>query len=155
MQTRAEGPAEYLDLVTERLIPAVDSWPAATTMGVGADVLPRLRPSEAEGLESALAALGPLDGFRAKSGSEQDGLLRALESSEPAKFALLRQILYFAYYAQPAVISLLREKGYDIQETPQPHGYHMEPFDNDRVSKNGRGAWIPTSAVLKRVVSEI
>ncbi len=154
MRTSQASTAEHLDLVTERLIPADDLWPAASTMSVGADLLPRLRDSEAEVVEAALAALGSVEQFRAKSGTEQDELLRALEQSRPAQFELLRRVLYFAYYAQPAVIALLRAKGYDIQETPQPDGYRMEPFDRDRVPDNGRGVWIPTSAVLKRVVSE-
>lgn len=155
MSTKLGATADYLNLVTERLIPPTGHWPSATTMGVGADLLPRLRASEADGIEAALLELGSLKDFRSKSGPQQDELLRVLESSEPAKFALLRQILYFAYYAQPPVIALLRQRGYDIQEAPQPSGYHMAPFNDDQVPTSGRGAWIPTSAVLKRVVSEI
>lgn len=154
MKTNLQNTAEQLDLVAERLIPAAGPWPAASAMGVGADLLPRLRASEAQRVEVALSMMGSLQDFRAKSGDEQDELLRSLESSEPAYFALLRQVLYFAYYAQPAVVALLRQMGYDIQETPQPNGYHMAPFDEERVPKNGPGVWIPTSVVRKRFVME-
>lgn len=155
MKTNLPDTAEHIDLVAERMIPATGPWPAASAMEIGADLLPRLRDSESHRVETALAMLGPVDGFRAKSGEEQDQLLRSLEVSAPTLFAMLRQVIYFAYYAQPEVVALLRQKGYDIQETPQPNGYHMAPFDEERAPKNGRGAWIPTSAVRKRLVMEM
>lgn len=155
MQSSLQTAAVFLDAVTERLIPPTGAWPAATTMGVGADVLPRLRESERAALLSALEMLGTVEEFTARPGPGQDEALRGLEARNPQAFALIRQILYLAYYAQPRVVKLLQSMGYDIQETPQPHGYRMDPFNEERAQRNGPGVWIPTEAVRKRVVSEI
>jgi len=142
--------ALYLDLVTERMIPPEGPWPSAVDLRTGEDVLGHLRESERRLIVEALSELASYADFKSMSGHQRDSALHVLEQQNPPAFALVRQIAYLSYYAQPAVVTLLQEMGYDINATPGPNGYHMDPFSVSHLPMKRRGTWIPTEQVKIR-----
>lgn len=145
----AGGTAALLDAVCERMIPPTSRWPAASALGLGAALERHLRESEWTALLAALDRLGPDGRFLGLAGEEQDTRIAALESEHPEHFRVLRQLLYLGYYAQPAVVAVFRNLGFDVNDTPQPHGYAMAPFDLARVPAAGPGVFIPTGQVVR------
>ncbi|MFC5996442.1 gluconate 2-dehydrogenase subunit 3 family protein [Pseudonocardia hispaniensis] len=141
--------AALLNAAAERMIPATDTWPSATAIGMGEDVIAELRDAETAEVAAALARLSGAQDFRRMSPEAQDAALAALERDDPPGFGTLRQVIYLAYYAQPAVIEVLRRMGHDLNEAPQPDGYRMDSFDPGRVPQDGRGVWIPTEQVTR------
>ena len=85
----------------------------------------------ANALESVLGALSadPLSraagGFRALSPEDQDNAIRVIEKNIPADFGTFLEIVYLAYYSQPAVH---RRIGW-VGRPPQPEGFDLPPFD--------------------------
>lgn len=142
--------ALYLDLITERMIPPEGPWPSAVALRTGEDILGHLRDSERNAVVQALSQLGSYMVFERMSGSARDDALRTLEQQHPASFALIRQIAYLSYYAQPEVITLLQGLGYDINSTPGPTGYHVESFSVSHLPAKRSGTWIPTEQVKIR-----
>lgn len=146
---RGEAFITGLDFVADVLIPPSASWPAPSTLSVGADLAGRLREREIQLLTAALEFLEPLADFADAPSDERVRRVADLESKEPAVFDVLRRCVYYGYYAQPAVIRILREQGYDINESPQPKGYRMDPFNPNVVEKvdRRRVVWIPVERV--------
>jgi len=141
--------AAGIDVVADVLIPPVGAWPAPSALQVGADLVARLREREATVIAGALASLGAADEFAALPASDRIERIAALERDDPAVFEVLRRSVYYAYYAQPAVIRQLRAEGHDINEAPQPQGYRMEPFSAARVDgvDTRRLVWISADQV--------
>lgn len=138
-----------IDLVADVLIPPSGPWPAPSALGLGADLIGRLRERETQFIAEALAFLDAPDQFSELPPGDRVVRIAALESAEPAAFDVLRRCVYYAYYAQPAVIRALRGAGYDINESPQPEGYRMDPFTTDLVKNvdRSRAVWIPLEQV--------
>ncbi len=145
--------ARGIDLVADVLIPPTGLWPAPSALQLGADLVAHLRESEAARVRKSLALLGYPDDFDRVSVEDRIGRVVSLQETEAAAFDVVRRCVYFAYYAQPAVIRLLRELGYDINEAPQPHGYRMDPFTPAVVANvdTGRRIWIPADRVGTRL----
>lgn len=145
--------ARGIDLVADVLVPPAGSWPAPSALQLGADLVAHLRESEAAAVRDALALLDAPDGFAQASVDERTGRVARLQESDPAAFEVVRRCVYFAYYAQPAVIRLLQELGYDINEAPQPRGYRMDPFTPTVVANidTHRLIWIPADRVGTRL----
>lgn len=145
--------ARNVDLVADVLIPPSGAWPAPSTLQLGDDLVGHLRENEAAALSAAVDLLDVEQGFAEMSADERILRLRGLEVREPLMFEVLRRCVYFAYYAQPAVIRLLQEQGYDINESPQPDGYRMDPFTPEIVENvdRARPVWIPADRVGMRL----
>ena len=117
----------------DRLIPAVDDLPAAGQMGLGPEVerIAGEVPRYANALESVLGALATdllsraTGGFRALSPDDQDDAIRVIERNIPNGFGTFLEIVYLAYYLQPAVH---RRIGW-VGRPPQPEGFELPPFD--------------------------
>ena len=122
-----------LSEVMDRLIPAVDDLPAAGQMGLGPEVerMASEVPRYAAAFESVLGAMAtdPLSratgGFRALSPDDQDNAIRVIERNIPDGFGTFLEIVYLAYYSQPAV---QRRIGW-VGRPPQPEGFDLPPFD--------------------------
>ena len=122
-----------LSEVMDRLIPAVDDLPAAGQMGLGPEVerMASEVPRYGAAFESVLGAFAtdPLSratgGFRALSPDDQDNAIRVIERNIPDGFGTFLEIVYLAYYSQPAVH---RRIGW-VGRPPQPEGFELPPFD--------------------------
>ena len=143
------GTAELIDAICERMIPPTPRWPAASEIRLGAAIERHLRETEWVALTTALGQLCSKHNFTLLDDTEQDALISAFETEQPGSFGLLRQVLYLGYYAQPQVVSVFRDLGFDVNDSPQPNGYSMAPFDNRRVPIGGPGGWIPTREVVR------
>lgn len=142
-----------LDLVADVLIPPSGPWPAPSVLQLAEDLVSHLRENEAAILRAAVDLLNAPQSFREASAEERIRRIRDLEVREPLTFEALRRCVYFGYYAQPAVIRLLQELGYDINETPQPNGYRMDPFTPEIVRNvdTRRPVWIPADRIGMRL----
>lgn len=140
--------ARVLDAVADALIPPEGDWPAPSDLTVGADLAGHLRPEHLAQLTAAAAALPP--GFAEADPAARTDVLRRLETTDPAAFDLLRRACYLGYYARPEVVAVLRARGHDFAESPQPNGYAITPVDLAAVPQSGRGRYVPTSDVGSR-----
>jgi hypothetical protein len=118
------------------LIPAREDLPGAGDLGVAAAIerameqAPPLHRSLLDALRAIEFASGE-PGFLTHNTDKQEALLRAVETAEPACFALLVEHAYRGYYVLPAVQRALGLSG----EPPQPRGYHLAPFDPALLAK--------------------
>ncbi|MEJ1089518.1 hypothetical protein WDU99_14470 [Microbacterium sp. Mu-80] len=146
---RTDDLASAIDAVADTMIPPSGDWPAPSALQLGADLLPRLREDEREKVAGTIARLDAADGFAQASPAERISALTELSEADPVAFELLRRCVYYAYYAQPPVIRVMRAKGYDINEAPQPGGYRMDPITSEDLSRIDRSriVWIPADKV--------
>lgn len=144
---RSRISAELLDAVADALIPPGGRWPAPSALGLATDLTARLRVVEKRVVESALADIG--EDFLELGTAERASRLRAYETAEPLKFDQLRRMVYFGYYAQPAVVREWQRQGHDLNESPQPQGYRMDPFRIEQVAAvpPNRRVFIPADRV--------
>lgn len=132
---------------TARLIPAAGAWPGADEVGAAAYVDAAIGTTPAS-RQTVLRAIDRLDLLAAEAGhlsfadgptEMQDRFLRdlAAESDLAAAFQQVLELTYEAYYRDPRVCDVMRERtGFDSR---LPHlGSEMEPFDEsllERVAK--------------------
>lgn len=149
-----------VDALVDTLIPPEDGWPGSVDLGVAdtvakylvpeGDVValyPRFRGAEFLGLlQEALGAVvdAGLD--------DRVAVLSRFESERPALFARVRDFVYYAYYGTHEVvvqIQTLTRFGGDYHGATQPEGYvrSLEIW-GDRPTTT-RGAFVPTTAVLR------
>ena len=122
---------DLLTAVLNRIVPADDRFPGAGDLGGAAFVeravgnTLRLRRRFGDGLtriEIAAAGHGDTE-FPALSATEQDDILRQVESEYPAFFNDLVRQCYNFYYTNPEIFDLI---GYSM---PAPEDYKPLPFD--------------------------
>jgi hypothetical protein len=130
--TLTERQGQGLVAVLDTLLPGGEGFPSASTVDTSAFLLDQLGPGALQ--EWLLPLLSGLDDaaggdFAAGSAEQRDPLLQQLEAAQPLPFARLLALAYYSYYAQPAVIAAIQTLGHDYNQTPQPLGYAMAPFD--------------------------
>jgi hypothetical protein len=156
------------DAFVDTLIPPEDGWPDARTLGI-ADLASSYLVPDGEDLSfyphltlSQFAALldAEVGDLVAASDPEQIvGLdarvatVAAFEQRDPARFALVRDFVYFIYYGNGAVVRQIRDRtryGADFHGAPQPLGYAdvTEGWGDTRFTT--RGVFIATDAVTRR-----
>ncbi|MGF1646713.1 MAG: hypothetical protein ACFCVF_07325 [Kineosporiaceae bacterium] len=137
--------ADVLDAVADTMIPPEGDWPAPSALAVGADLADQLRHEHLALISDAAGTLPP--GFAEASLVVRTVVLRRLEQTDPASFDLLRRACYLGYYARPEVVAVLRARGHDVSESPQPNGYAIAPVDLATMPRTGRGRYVATSDV--------
>ena len=117
-----------LTAVLDRLIPAVDSLPAAGQMGLAPAVVRMAGGQErfwilfTRAMESFVSQ-NP--SFVTIDGDEQDRAIRSFEADSRRQFSVILDICYIVYYKDPAVHKRI---GWESR-TPQPDGNEMAPWD--------------------------
>lgn len=136
-----------LEAWTGRLVPAAGAWPGADEVGAAAYVDAAIATTPAA-RQTVLRTIDRLDVLAAEAGhpsfaegptETQDRILRdaAVDPELAAGFQQVLELTYEAYYRDPRVCDVMRERtGFD---STLPHlGSAMEPFDEsllDRVSE--------------------
>ena len=122
-----------LQVMMDRLLPAVDELPGAGEMGLASEVEQRARRHRPlrsaliavmDGLSMDMAAHAA-GGFKALSEEQQIESLLLLEEAMPEHFARLVALIYTTYYMQPEVDERIGWPGGAVQ----PEGFDVEPFD--------------------------
>ena len=129
-----ETQQRLLTAILNRIIPADDRFPGAGDLGV-ASYLDAVIGRSADLRRLFGEGLGQIEivsqerygqGFLNLPESQQETVLRQVESTHAEFFATLVLHTYSGYYTHPEVVRLL---GPDVRP-PQPAGYHLEPFDH-------------------------
>ena len=126
------GEADLLTAVLDTLLPGGEGFPSASGAGAGVFLLDQVRSSAPqEWLRPLLTGLDDAAGgdFTVRAAEQRTALLQECEVAQPLPFARLLALAYYSYYAQPAVIAAIQALGHDYNQTPQPLGYAMAPFD--------------------------
>jgi hypothetical protein len=126
------GQARDLTAVLDTLLPGGEGFPSASATDTSTFLLDQPAPSALkEWLLPLLSGLDDAAGgdFEAADAEQRTALLRQLEAAQPLSFNRLLALAYYSYYAQPAVITAIQALGHDYNQTPQPLGYAMAPFD--------------------------
>jgi hypothetical protein len=117
---------ELLERIVDAIIPGDGTFPSASSVGIQAKLLERghtmIGPDYIDQLLSALN-LADLDA---------DAIVAALTAYEtqwPDAFETLLTIVYMSYYECLEVKNAIRAIGHRYNDTPQPDGYPMSPFD--------------------------
>ena len=140
----AETPSFFVDSqfalmrsVLDRIVPASEDLPGAGELGVAAYIDRVVGPS-AELKRLFARGLIEIDiggqaqhseGFVALSNAEKDGVLRQVESREPAFFQELVRHTYYGYYSDPRIVEIL---GLEARP-PQPRGHVLEQGNLDLI----------------------
>jgi hypothetical protein len=132
-----------LQAVIDEIIPSGNGMPSASEVG-GVAYIEKLmidEPAMGRVIEECLTILNgnasSPDAFSKLPQPDRVATLKELERSSAARFALLRDSVYEAYYTRPQVWKLI---GYELFPTDHS-GPHMKPFDRsaiDIVSKKPR-----------------
>jgi Gluconate 2-dehydrogenase subunit 3 len=123
---------QTLIAVLDTLLPGGEGFPSASATDTTAFLLDQAGPAALR--EWLLPLLDDLDRaagghFAAHTPEQRAALLQHLERSQPLLFTRLLALAYYSYYAQPAVVTVIRFLGHDYNQTPQPLGYAMALFD--------------------------
>lgn len=135
------------------LLPGDGHFPSAAEVGVQWAVPERLtRMLGPDGAAAFIAAAS-----RAIAADDDaEAAARTLEAEQPAAFAALLRAVYLAYYEHPAVTAAIRALGHDYNDSPQPRGYAMDPFDPATdLPRAGSGHYVPTDAVRRLDLSTL
>jgi hypothetical protein len=146
-----------LAAVLDTLLPGGEGFPSASATDTAAFLLDQVGGAALE--EWLLPLLSGLDDaaggeFAAGTAEQRTALLQQLEATQPLPFAKLLALAYYSYYAQPAVIAAIQALGHDYNQTPQPLGYEMAPFDPanpTHLPAVPRGAYMRTLDIVRVV----
>jgi hypothetical protein len=146
-----------LAAVLDTLLPGGEGFPSASATDTAAFLLDQV--GSAARREWLLPLLSELDDaaggeFAAGDAEQRTALLQQLEAVQPLPFAKLLALAYYSYYAQPAVIAAIQALGHDYNQTPQPLGYEMAPFDPanpTHLPAAPRGSYMRTRDIVRVV----
>lgn len=145
----AKRVADVFAAFVDVLIPGDETYPAASAVGTQGLLLDRVRERLGhEAFPRVVDALGAE--FASADSAAQIEAVQRLEEDQPDLFRFLRWATYFAYYERPPVIAVLRSLGHDYNDSPQPLGYPMSPFDPARhLPATPRGSYKKTTDVAR------
>jgi hypothetical protein len=124
--------ALVLSKAVDGLLPGGEGFPRASQVDTPASMVAELDADALEEwLRPGLAALDNLAGgdFVAVDEQARVGALRRAQDEYGPFFDRLIDLSYYSYYAQPPVIAVVRSLCSQYNDTPQPRGYNMDPFD--------------------------
>jgi hypothetical protein len=127
-----------LTTLADAMVPGAGDYPPASHIGVAEYIEERVDPVQHEALTRMLA-----DADLSDSGV----WLQRLEVEDPVGMALLRYLVYTAYYRADDVVRAINRRGFDYHAAPQPYGY-VVPEDIP-LPTHGRGRYTPTAEVRR------
>lgn len=141
--------------VVDTLLPGGEGFPPASEVGTAGYMMSQLRSGELDGwLRPGLRTIDDLAGgdFLACDAAGRTDALRRTEAEHRDMFERLLALAYYSYYAQPAVVAVVRSMGFEYNDAPQPLGYVMEPFDPtnpEMLPQHPRGYYKRTEDVVR------
>jgi hypothetical protein len=128
----SEREMSLLTAAADGLLPGGEGFPSASAAGAPAYMAAELGSEGVDlWLRPGVAGLDTLAGgdFLALDREGRTQALQRCQDEDGAFFDRLLNLAYYSYYAQPAVIDVIRAMGFVYNDAPQPQGYTMEPFD--------------------------
>lgn len=158
--TRALSDREAMVLAkaVDGLLPGGEGFPRASQVDTAASMVAELDiEALEEWLRPGLATLDTLAGGDFVAVDEQTRVeaLRRVQDEHGPFFDRLIDLSYYSYYAQLPVIAVVRSLCFQYNDTPQPRGYDMEPFDahnSEMLPAHPRGYYKKTDEVRREVV---
>jgi hypothetical protein len=153
--------AAVLNAAADQLIPGGEGYPAPSEVDVLSFVAKYVAPAGSEprwypflgeaDFGARLDALGTA--FAEAVPERQVEVLQILERDDPEFFTRLRDLVYYAYYSRPAVITVMNrrlEAAKDYRLSPLPYGYSdvMADWDDELLSRV-RGTYRRTEDVVR------
>ena len=129
MRTLTETERQHLSAAMDRLIPPTGELPGAGSLGL-AEVIEGFSARHAPFKDALLAFINSLSRsesarFHQRPAAEQDTTLKTVESTLPAMFHVVLELVYMAYYGDPRI-----QRAIGYRSGPlQPRGYELPPFD--------------------------
>lgn len=148
-----------LTVVVDTLLPGGDGFPPASAVGTVGYMMGKMRPSDmGDWLRPGLAEIEALSrgDFLSANEMERAETLQRTQKEQQTLFERLLALTYYSYYAQPAVVDVIRRMGFDYNHAPQPLGYTMAPFDPGNpamLPAQPRGHYKGTGDVDREVLS--
>ena len=149
---RSSGPvapddvAKTIEAFVDVLIPGDADFPSASAAGTHGLVADRIRT--AHGSAGIVALAEELEANGPFLAGDRTAAVARFERAAPARFFYARFVTYYAYYQMPAVVMAIARLGHDYHDAPQPLGYRMAPYDEDRdAPKHGRGSYKKTDEI--------
>lgn len=125
---------EVLTVIVDTLLPGGDGFPPASAVGTAGYMMGKMRPADmGDWLRPGLVEIETLSrgDFLSANEMERVETLQRVQEEHRTLFERLLALTYYSYYAQPAVVDVIRRMGFDYKHAPQPLGYMMVPFDPD------------------------
>lgn len=147
----ARGLAATLEALVEVLIPGDELFPSALKVGAHGLLGGTVRKVHGQPALDAISE-GLVTNKRMlhqQSHLDRVETVRRFEREEPELFSFIRMVAYYSYYKDPLVTRAIRALGHDYNDSPQPEGYDMVPFDPSvNAPANPRGRYVQTAAVV-------
>lgn len=149
--------AAALTAFVDVLIPGDGDFPPASAAGTHGLVFERIRQRYGHAAFPRIAAVLDREGpFAGLPPERRVALVAEFEQSDPELFTALRFATYFAYYQTPPVIATLQALGHDYNDSPQPLGYELPPFDPAKhLPATSRGRYKRTEEVTRLDLSAL
>jgi hypothetical protein len=133
--------AQALNAVADTMLPGAGDYPPASHVGVTEFIEQRMDTAQLEALTRMLADADPEDPAGIAEWVER------LEADDPVGMALLRYLVYTAYYRADDVVRAINRRGFDYHAAPQPYGYTVP--EDIPLPTHARGSYIPTAGVRR------
>jgi len=141
----SEDQLESLAQISDLLIPGLQPWPLPSTLEIK-DYFRRGASTKVD-VDMLSFVVDRLSGPLAQSQEATEAAMHALQKESPAHYRALLEFSYYAYYAQPEVVRVIRtELNCDYISPPQPRGYVMS---SERVVPVGVGSFVPTEKIAR------
>ncbi|MDX6748710.1 hypothetical protein SH611_02705 [Geminicoccaceae bacterium 1502E] len=139
---------DELAAMVDTLLPGDGIFPPASAAGTVDKLAQRLggpaRAALLAAIEQCGGPLGPLDPEARRA------VVERLERGHRGLFETVLRVAFLGYYGSEPVAAAMRAGGLDYRLTPQPEGYAMQPFDEERDRpRHPRGSYRRTEEVRR------
>lgn len=140
-----EAQLDVLVRLADVLIPSAPPWPLPSTLEIK-DYFRRGATTKVD-VDMLRTVVDKLSDALAQNLQSVEAAIRALETEFPAAYRAMLEFTYYAYYAQPEVVRVIRNQlDCDYISPPQPRGYVMSA---ERVTPRGVGSFVDTHKVTR------